>query len=313
MKVIILVMSALIAGGLALVRLKVKPESPPEPVSDQNLPSLESLFNRTISEETRRATKPSPLNTPPEAPNEEKKRVAAVSPTPSKQLSLKERCAGPRANDFDCYETYFVETVKNGGIAAAFAELRSHYETPFVKSQCHPLTHVIGNAAAEQFKEVADAYAEGDPFCWSGYYHGVLESFIGRIGITNLEREMGGICVKLRDKRPYSFDHYNCVHGLGHGVMAITQDELFASLKLCSGGLRENSWEEQSCVSGVFMENVIVDGKNHFTKYLKPAEPLYPCTAVDEAYKTTCYLMQTSYMLKVTNGDFKKEKYEFKK
>lgn len=54
------------------------------------------------------------------------------------------------------------------------------------------------------------------------------------------------------------------------------------------------------------MENVIVDNKNHFTKYLKPGEPLYPCTAVGDKYKGTCYLMQTSYMLKVTNGDFAK-------
>jgi len=56
----------------------------------------------------------------------------------------------------------------------------------------------------------------------------------------------------------------------------------------------------------VFMENVIVDNKNHFTKYLKPDEPLYPCSAADDKYKGTCYLMQTSYMLKVTNGDFSK-------
>ena len=54
------------------------------------------------------------------------------------------------------------------------------------------------------------------------------------------------------------------------------------------------------------MENVIVDNKNHFTKYLTPNDPLYPCDAVGETYKGTCYLMQTSYMLKVTSGNFGK-------
>ena len=54
------------------------------------------------------------------------------------------------------------------------------------------------------------------------------------------------------------------------------------------------------------MENVIVDNINHFSKYLKPEDPLYPCDAAGTSYKATCYLMQTSYMLKVVNGDFKK-------
>ena len=54
------------------------------------------------------------------------------------------------------------------------------------------------------------------------------------------------------------------------------------------------------------MENIIVDNKNHFTKYLKPSDPVYPCNAVDEDYKAICYLMQTSYMLKVLNGSYEK-------
>lgn len=54
------------------------------------------------------------------------------------------------------------------------------------------------------------------------------------------------------------------------------------------------------------MENIIVDNKNHFTKYLNPQDPLYPCNAVAQVYRGTCYLMQTSYMLKVTNEDFAK-------
>ena len=54
------------------------------------------------------------------------------------------------------------------------------------------------------------------------------------------------------------------------------------------------------------MENVIIDGLNHKTKYLKPGQPLYPCNILKEKYKSTCYLMQTSYILKVVGGDFMK-------
>jgi hypothetical protein len=84
--------------------------------------------------------------------------------------------------------------------------------------------------------------------------------------------------------------------------MVITQNELFDSLNICDN--LQDSWERTSCWSGAFMENIIVDNKNHFTKYLNPQDPLYPCNAVDDQYKGTCYLMQTSYMLKVTNEDF---------
>jgi len=45
--------------------------------------------------------------------------------------------------------------------------------------------------------------------------------------------------------------------------------------------------ERNACANGVFMENLIVDGAHggHYSKYLRPSEPLYPCTAVDGRYK----------------------------
>lgn len=212
-------------------------------------------------------------------------------------------CEGDKQTDFDCYQAHYQDMVKNQSLAAALADLRERYNSnSYVQSQCHPLTHVIGNEAAKKFADVAEAYTEGDPFCWSGYYHGVLEGIIGRIGLAALTSQMNDICKSLGQKSRYSFDHYNCVHGLGHGVMAIYDNELFKSLEVCDSVT--DNWERSSCWSGAFMENVIVDNKYHFSKYLKPENPLYPCNAVGASYRGICYLMQTSYMLKVTNGDF---------
>lgn len=207
--------------------------------------------------------------------------------------------------DFSCYEDFFQKAVAKEGIPAAFAALRLAYQdNDYVRAQCHPLTHVIGRKAAGMFSSVGEAYLNGDSFCWSGYYHGVMEGIIDQIGYANITAHIDSICRDVAAKRQYSFDHYNCVHGLGHGVMVITQNELFESLKICDN--LNNSWERTSCWSGAFMENIIVDNKNHFTKYLNPQDPLYPCNAIEEQYKGTCYLMQTSYMLKVTNEDFAK-------
>ncbi len=54
------------------------------------------------------------------------------------------------------------------------------------------------------------------------------------------------------------------------------------------------------------MENVIIDNKGGSTKFLKPSDPIYPCNAVEGNYKQVCYLMQTSYMLKVSENNFSK-------
>src|SRR5881296_2479534 len=88
--------------------------------------------------------------------------------------------------------------------------------------------------------------------------------------------------------------------------MAITGDDLFDALQGCAR--LTGSVEENACANGVFMENLVVDGAHggHYSRYLKPSEPLYPCTAVGEKYKTECFDMQTSYALGVVRGDFAK-------
>ncbi len=230
--------------------------------------------------------------------------TASSTDSSTKELSpIKWDCTGANASNFDCYQKYYTGLVDQASIKAAFADLKARYpKDDYTRSMCHPLTHVIGKAASAKFATPGEAYKYGDSFCWSGYYHGVLEGIIGRIGFTNLAGQLDSICADIRDKEGYSFNYYNCVHGLGHGIMAITQDELFDSLALCDK--LTGSWEQFSCGSGAYMENIIVDGKNHVTKFLNPSDPLYPCNASPDKYKNTCYLMQTSYMLKVNGRNF---------
>lgn len=206
---------------------------------------------------------------------------------------------------FLCFEKYLKDRVMAVSPEEAMAELKILYEASAqVRNYCHPLVHSIGHAAVDKYPVLSEAYKHGDDYCWSGYYHGVMEQYVGNIGLDNLPKEMKNICSTIPGKENYSFDYYNCVHGLGHGVMAITNDQLFDALHLCDN--LEGDWEKSSCHSGVFMENVIIDGRNHKTEYLKPEDPVYPCNAVEESYKETCYLMQTSYMLKVYHYDFAK-------
>jgi hypothetical protein len=229
--------------------------------------------------------------------------IATVLPQSN---SLQTVCAGQKNSDFECQKAYYKSSHESGGVKAAFADLRKDYETtPSIKTNCHQLTHVIGRAAGEKYGDVSKAYADGDTFCWSGYYHGVMEAILAKYDGQNVKSKLNDICVGVAKESRYSFRHYNCAHGLGHGVMLIEADELFDSLADCDG--LSDDWERKSCYGGVYMENIMARiNPDHDTKYLRDDEPMYPCTAVGERYKEQCYLMQTSHALSLVNQDFKK-------
>ena len=214
-------------------------------------------------------------------------------------------CTGQNATNFECYKHYYKSKVRSDGIAAAFTDAKQREKNnAYALSMCHPIVHAIGHAAVEKFDNVTDAFEHGDSHCWSGYYHGVMEGIIARIGRDQLPNQIDSICSVIPGKATKDFDYFNCIHGLGHGVMASNGIELFDSLELCSK--LTGSWEQSSCYGGVYMENIMVDYRNQHTKYLKPEDPVYPCNAVEDQYKNDCFLMQTSYMLKVANGNFGK-------
>lgn len=140
-------------------------------------------------------------------------------------------CHGTKANDFGCLKTYYDALTRVSAPAEAFKQLRAAYpKSAIIQSQCHQLTHVIGRAALDRYKTIGKTYSYGDSFCWSGYYHGVMERVAAVRGYADIAAHADEICADLRRARAYSFDHYNCAHGLGHGFMAVQGDELFKSL-----------------------------------------------------------------------------------
>jgi hypothetical protein len=213
--------------------------------------------------------------------------------------------AALKAN-FSCWQNRLSAIVDKRSPEAAVADLKlDAKDNAYVLSQCHQLIHRIGRAAAKKYPNVADAYSHGDNYCWSGYYHGVMETIAARLGYDGVVSKINTICQEVKTQQQYSFYHYNCVHGLGHGVMGITNNQLLDSLKICDK--LDDSWEQQSCYGGTFMENVMSeDNPDHKTSFLKASEPMYPCTAVDTRYKGQCYLMQSSYALKLDGYDFAK-------
>jgi hypothetical protein len=241
--------------------------------------------------------------------------TAIFWPDPAPQISanpaanINDACATDNGSSYSCYKKQLTEITKKQSPEAAMALVKKSYnQSSYVKSQCHQLTHVIGRVALERYQNVADTYAHGDQFCWSGYYHGAMEEVALKNGYDYLVKNANNICKPVAAKGEYSFYHYNCVHGLGHGYMYVKDGDLFKSLDACDS--ITNDWERTSCYGGVFMQNIMNEQTPDNTaktgsKFLKQDQPMYPCTAVAYKYKGQCYLMQTSYALQTVGYDFK--------
>ncbi len=50
--------------------------------------------------------------------------------------------------DFDCYSNYYENLVEKRGVPKAFEVLKEESKVnPYLVSQCHPITHIIGHAS----------------------------------------------------------------------------------------------------------------------------------------------------------------------
>ena len=86
--------------------------------------------------------------------------------------------------------------------------------------------------------------------------------------------------------------------------MAWTSYELHDALALCDIAL--DGQDMHSCLSGVFMENVVggLSGDmGHTSAYIRTDNAHYPCDAIADLYVEQCYFYQTTHMLKVFKYD----------
>jgi hypothetical protein len=263
-----------------------------------------SILDRSSAEVKQRATSEPPVTSKVAQP-------APSEPTGTREVATAVAtavapvdCSGASVSEYACYQRRYQALVRELGVEAAFAELKGEIaRDDLASSNCHQLTHVIGRVAAEIYGDISGSYARGDSLCGSGYYHGVMETVVAKIGPEKVLEEANTLCADLRERQERSIYHYNCAHGLGHGFMGIQENELFESLETCE--TLPDTWERNRCYGGVFMENVLVeDDPSHPSKYLKADRPLYPCDEVGTRYKDECYQRQTSEALKTQGNDF---------
>jgi hypothetical protein len=181
-----------------------------------------------------------------------------------------------------------------------------------VRADCHTITHNIGSATLARYKgDAAEAIGSGGAMqdatmCGSGFYHGLIEYALREAASPKaLVAKVKGMCSD-RKALATTFQLYQCLHGLGHGVMIFSGDNLPWALGMCDK--LADSWSEQSCSGGVFMQNFnLPDKLSPFqSTYVSDKNLLYPCTWVRAKYKFYCYLQITQHILYATGYDWKK-------
>lgn len=228
-------------------------------------------------------------------------------------------CTGALARDYACYQERYRGLVGAAGVEAVLAEIEGELQNnEFVKSNCHLFVHAIGLAAGERYGDVPSAFNKGDDLCAGGYYHGVVKAIVVKLGPDKMRAEANTVCADLGQHQGQQVYHDECFHALGHAFMAVLKNDLPEALRMCDA--LADTRGKRPCYIGVFMENAMTGvlevlripgdlhhaGHSSSTEYLRPDEPLYPCTSVAARYKPACYIFQTTYAFNVLDQDFGK-------
>ncbi|HST25824.1 MAG TPA: hypothetical protein VLJ76_07520 [Gaiellaceae bacterium] len=200
-----------------------------------------------------------------------------------------------------CYEQAFGDVAYYQGPKAALALFAHEMATnKAIDAGCHPIAHYIGaGTLARNHGNIPKSFAAGSSICWSGFYHGILErAFYGISTETGLIKAARRVCSDPSLQRN-EFLFYQCVHGLGHGLMISTGYDLPYALHVCEK--LQTSWDQSSCTGGVYMENVNAANGTSIgfkTTWVKPNDLVYPCDSpVTKGHRLYCYLMVTSRIL----------------
>lgn len=204
-------------------------------------------------------------------------------------------CADLAVGQSNCYRAYFSALMRSADAGVAVARVLEVAQTDsWVATQCHQITHDLGREAATYYQTLGEALSFEASACWSGYYHGVVEQTMSGYSDAELLEMVPSVCSEAADIR-YSFTHYNCVHGVGHGIMLRFDADLFASIPYCEQ--LSDEWELRSCVSGAFMQNVVSAQEGHQGATFREDDLIYPCNEVEHRFRSECFGMQTSYIL----------------
>ncbi|MBI1863055.1 hypothetical protein HYS00_02975 [Candidatus Microgenomates bacterium] len=176
--------------------------------------------------------------------------------------------------------------------------LKKQMETdPNARGFCHELLHETGRHAYGKYHDFTKALSYRDEVCVAGYIHGVIEAYFK--SSADLFTSIKMVCA---DHPGGKYITWECYHGVGHGLMYYTDNNVPASLDYCES--YDTPFARSACANGVFMENASADHDNHPSKFLKSEDAFYPCDVFP--YKSDCYMNAPVRFLATHNNDYRR-------
>lgn len=172
-----------------------------------------------------------------------------------------------------------------------------------VQKLAHQYVHSLARFHYDLAASPAEAFTTCDERFEGGCYHGVLQQYFAE-NPRFIGPDVAEVCPNLGAGTNVDLK-WQCLHGLGHGLTLAFDHNLLRPLRYCD--FLSSQWDQRACYGGVFMENVIwslnadeeTGGEGVIEQDLH-----YPCNAIDEKYRTDCWLMQTSTILPLVEWDF---------
>ena len=239
--------------------------------------------------------------------------------------SLLSVCKPRFGHSIEAYSTCLGDGIaalsSSGNIALAMGTLdRIVHSDPSLVLIGHPLAHALGYAVRSTPATATRLLSECDDRYQSGCYHGILQRYFdARIGLPLAQSVLLAPCDGLRGTSE-QFRLFDCLHGVGHGLMMYHRYDANASLRDCDR--LASDWDQRSCYSGVFMENnmgarlqMFADEQLGMHRHsmpgpsvvlFKPNDLNYPCDATPAHYRRECYELQADLILPAVKHDYRK-------
>ena len=217
-----------------------------------------------------------------------------------------------------CYQRFFTSRLISDGVAGAVAILDTlSGRDRGVSRRAHEYAHGIGIEAYTRYPDIVSTFTACGDRAASGCRHGFIQGYFeARQQVTTPELE--AFCRPFKQPGSTRWILFQCVHGMGHGLAMFYDHNLPHALATCDE-LRD-AWDRESCYGGAFMEsdmNAIAPhhpaselaashhhgGEHAAFQAIDPADPLYPCSKMEERHLRACFEIQTAVILYLNHGD----------
>lgn len=239
----------------------------------------------------------------------------SLGPPGSPERVIAERCRSKTKDDRqDCYLKGLEARLEESGVAGAMATLKALAANDTkIDREGHVYAHGVGIKGYLRAKEVPATFGQCPTDFASGCGHGVIQAYLESQQSLD-STALNGLCAPYRGQGEVRWQLFQCVHGIGHGLVMMYRGELPQALGDCDR--LESGWDRDSCYGGAFMENImrvtaphhpateLAAGHEHHQafKALDSTDLLYPCSIVENRYHRACYEIQTAAILHFTKG-----------